>query len=190
MKKALLISGCILVFITQANADTFNTIHRHPSFGKNIIRTAPTYTSNHSNLNLMEQALFNQNYNRENINSRLNRLEENMFGEAQNGTVGERYRNLSQAFDFNRPNPYYRQNQHYYNNYNNPYPMFSPYSPETSRKLGLLNRLSRFLGGTQTGITPSMDGFLEDGMTSSPYGNGYYTHNRHLGNGTSVRILD
>ena len=113
-----------------------------------------------------------------------------MFGEVQKGTVGERYRNISQAFDYNRPNPYYTQNKHYYNGYNNPYPMFSPYSSETSRKLGLLNRLSRFFNGTQTGTSPAMDGFFQDEIISTPHGRGYYSFNKHFGNGASVKILD
>jgi len=190
MKKILLFSVCILALATQADAGTYITNHSHPTFGKKIIRTAPTYTSNSSNLNLMEQALFNRNYNRENMNSRLNRLEENMFGEVQNGTIAERYRNLSQSFDYNRPNPYYNYNNRYYNNYNNPYPMFSPYSPETTRKLGILSRLSNFFGGNATGVTPYPDGFFQDSMTSSPFGNSYYSHNNTFGNGATVRMLD
>ena len=74
MKKLLLLSTCLLALISQASASPLITKHQHQSFGENVIRTSPTYTSNHSNLNLMEQALFNQEYNRENINSRLNRL--------------------------------------------------------------------------------------------------------------------
>ena len=182
MRKILLLTLCLYTLTLACEADIYynnspyiKRPHHNKHFGKKIIQAPPTYINNNSDISMMEQALFKRNFHGENLNQRLTRLEENMFGESINGTISERYRNLANSFDYNYPNPY-----RYYN---------SPYSPETSQKLGIINRLANFLTGTQTGVTPNLnnDYDFEDSY-QTPYGYGY--SRRSNGNGMSIRILD
>lgn len=185
MKKILLLSICLLTLISTADATSL--FRSKPQYYR--IKKVPThhhlnnsYVNNSSNLSRMERALFQQDYPSENINTRLNRLEENMFGETVPGTISQRYKNLSNAFRYNQPNPYYNPYSNYY---------AGPYSPETNKKLNIINKLANFLGGTATGLTPSLEsGFSESGGYSSPFGHGYFTQNSNYGRGAGVHILN
>lgn len=191
MKKFLLLLFVVNALILSCSADIYyknpqiiTRPHHNRAFGKKIIQAPPTYINNSANISMMEQALFHKNYNGENLNTRLTRLEENLFGKSVNGTISDRYRNLSNAFDYSCPNPYHSHNLN--NNYR--YSNLPPYSYETSQKLGIINRLANFLGGTATGLTPSMNDYGFQDSYQTPYGYGFYNQNR--GTGMSVRILD
>lgn len=184
MKKILSLTICLLTLLSTCEAASL--FRQQPQYYR--IKKAPThYThthnfNNNSNLSKMEQALFQQEYPNENINTRLSRLEENMFGETIPGTIGQRYKNLSNAFTYNQPNPYYNPYGHY---------QPGPYSQETNQKLNIINKLANFLGGTPTGLSPSFDsGFAYDSGYSSPFGGGYFSHNRNFGRGTGIHIIN
>ena len=185
MKKILLLSICLLTLLSTCEAASL--FRQQPQYYR--IKKAPSqyhtshsYINNSSQLTRMEQALFNQNYPNDNINTRLNRLEENMFGETIPWTISQRYKNLSNAFAYNQPNPYYNP----YGHYNT-----MPYSPETNKKLNILGKLSNFLGGTPTGFSPSLDNdFAYDGSYSSPFGRGTFNQNRGFGRGMGIHILN
>ena len=185
MKKFLLLAICLFTLISTAeSASLFRSQPQHYR-----IKKVPSqhhlnnpYINNNSNLSRMEQTLFNQDYSNENINTRLSRLEENMFGESIPGTISQRYKNLSNAFRYNQPNPYYNPYGHCYH---------GPYSPETNKKLNIINKLANFIGGSATGISPSLDsGFSYDEGYSSPFGSGYFNQNRNYGRGMGVQIIN
>ena len=155
---------------------------RNPINRKNYRTTRPYRVNNNNDLSRMERALFRKNYNNDNINSRLDRLEENMYGRRIPGTVADRYRNLSNSFYYNNPGTYYDT----YNNYN----AYSPYPLAATPKMRLLDRISNYFMGTSTGISPSMDGFFTEQYSTSPWGRGYYSSNKNYGTGSTVRILD
>ena len=189
MKKIIIFTICLLsihnIVIAESlffrNQPISPTVHKNPYFNQKYIKsTTPQY--NFPNINNMEYALFKRNYANENLNTRLSRLEENMFGETINGTIHERYSNLSNAFNYGQPNPYYNPYGHQYR---------GPYSPETNQKLNIINKLANFLGGTATGVSPNLDdGFSYDESYSSPFGRGYYRRNNSSGTGATIRILD
>ena len=181
MRKILLLILCLYTLTLACEADVYyNNLpyvkqpYKNKHFRRRIIQTPPININNNPDISIMEQALFKRSYHEENLNQRLSRLEENMFGETINGTISERYKNLVNSFDYNYSNPY-----KYYN---------SPYSQETSQKLGIINRLTNFLSGSATGISPALNDYEFEKNFQTPYGYGY--SRRSNGNGMSVRILD
>lgn len=177
-------------FTYTNNPNIITAPHHNRNFGKKIIISQPANINNITDISAMEQTLFRRNYNHENLNSRLSRLEENIFGHSINGTISERYKNLSYAFDYNKPYNYSSYSQ-------NPFPVTpiysqGPYSYETNQKLGIINKLANFLIGNPTGITTGISPEINDsGFQNSyqtPYGYGFSNQSR--GSGMKVRILD
>ena len=180
MKKILLLTLCLYVVSSNVNADMFykrpytNYSYRPHVHNRQIVQTRMNNLAQKNMLSNIERALFNREYNAENINMRLNRLETEMYGEPANGTISQRYNNLVQAFNYDNPSPYsnYAQN----------------YSPETARKLSIVNKLANFLAGTSTEVTPELTDYGFDESYTTPYGFGYSRRNN--GSGLGVRIMD
>ena len=185
MKKLLILS--IALFVMLSTSEAASLFRQAPQYYR--IKKVPThhqfhssYVNNNSELSRMEQALFHQEYQNDNINTRLSRLEENMFGETVSGTIGQRYKNLSNAFTYNQSNPYYNPSGHYNT---------TPHLSEANKKLNIINKLANFLGGTPTGLSPSLDSeFSTSGLYSSPFGNGYFSQNRNFARGAGVQIIN
>ncbi len=154
--------------------------NQNPINRKAFRHKPPRRINNRNDLSRMERALFRRNYNNDNINTRINRLEENMYGRRMPGTVGERYRNLSNSFFYTHPG--------YYDNYSS---VYSTYPPAAMPKMRLIDKLSNYFMGAPTGLSPSLDdGFFTEHYTSSPWGRGYYNSNKNYGSGASIKILD
>ena len=160
-----------------------NSFYNRNPINRRTVKHRPHKIRNNNDLSRMERALFRRNYNNDNINTRLNRLEENMYGRRIPGTIGDRYRNLSNSFFYNHPGSYYDS----YNTYN----AFSPYPPAATPKMRLLDRITNYFMGSSTGLSPSFDnGFFTEQYSTYPWGKGYYSSNKNYGSGASVKILD
>lgn len=189
MKKIVIFTAVVLLFSSQCFAGVQihktspigglnNSFYNRNPINRSLIRTKPRNISSNNDLSRMEKALFRKSYNNENINSRLDRLEENMYGRHIPGTLGDRYRNLANSFNYNNPGYYSK-----YSNYG-----YYPYPPLP--KMSLWDRITNYFTGTSTGTSPSMDGFFAEQYSTYPWGRGYYSSNKNYGTGSTVRILD
>lgn len=193
MKKFIAFVFALLIFLPQAYATrsvkTYTPIGKsyNPYFNQmHPYRHRHNYYRNNCNglndLSAMEKSLFKRSYNNENLNSRLERLEENMYGRRIPGTISERYRNLSNSFVYNNPGTYYDT----YSTNNG----YSFYPPASMPKTSLWDKVTNYFTGTSTGLSPAMDGFYSEQFVKTPFGSGVYSQNKNYGTGSSVTILD
>lgn len=163
----------------------FNQLNKYPNISRNT-------------LSKIEAKVFNQNFPQNNIERRMERLEQRIFGAVQSGDMDSRYEALLMAaknYNTNTVNPYY------------------PNTVGTNGWKGILGNFGNsLLGGNMTGFTPPIDPYSNFGCNqgNNPYGNlgggsgvyreyrtnnglgGYSSHNNFssYGTGTGVTILD
>lgn len=154
-----------------------------------------------SELNKIEQKIFNQTYEYDNERNRIERLEKKMFGVEQSGTLEERLivlKSASKSFKaFNPENTY--SNNNVYNNYRPP--VFTGTMGSNWRNILWGNFKNQF-AGMPTGFTPAMDPAYMDyfeaerammGNGQNTYqqtNHGYNYSNVNRGAQTGVTILD
>lgn len=142
----------------------FNQINQYPNITK-------------KDLSKMEAKIFNQNYNQDDTQNRIERLEEQIFGATQSGDITSRYETLRTAINN------YKSNQNATNYYQNP---LSTTQGGWKGAVGSLGRmlLGGYGGGYMTGFTPQIDPFYDSqyGMNSG-YNTGYNNYNNGLNNG-------
>lgn len=140
----------------------FNQLNQYPNISKNM-------------LNKMEAKVFNKSYSENDIESRIEGLEEQIFGAAQGGDINSRYENLKTAFNSYKPNQYLSDS------YQNP-----PVRTQGGWR-GVVGNLGSMLlggGGFMTGFTPPLDPL--NSQYTNGYGNNYnnnYGNNYNNGNG-------
>lgn len=174
----------ILFFAQVANAEstTFKTFtpftpqqaFYYNGFNPNPPYPNPYYNNGNHQLSNLEQKILNKRYTYDNPESRIARMEQQVFGSTQTGNLPQRYQNLQNYLNTN--NPY---NDNYYN---------------TKKKQTFWKAFSNIFGAGQiTGFTPAYSSY------DNPYGyqqgwtdaNGdYYYNNYNQENRATVRILD
>ena len=178
MKKIILLS-LILIFSNCVNAENI-----------------------YSGLKYLEKKLFDETYEYQLPETRLERLETKMFGTCQSGTFEDRYyllKNASKNYKAYSPN-----RQQVYNQYRPP--VFTGTSGSGWRNTLFGNFMNQFAGyptGYTPTITPAMDPAYMDYFEAEramARDNGYYTHYRtprgyylnriNRGAKTGVTILD
>ena len=144
---------------------TFNQINDYKNISKNV-------------LSGMESKILHQDFPQNDTQSRIERLEQEVFGAVQSGDITKRYDTLRTAVK--RTN-----NQTAQNSYQDPLDPFSTGSMNRGGVRGLLGSLGGMMtggGGVMTGFTPSIDPFYDgyNGGTSNfnSYG-GYNNNNRN-----------
>ena len=161
-----------------------------------------------SGIQRLERKLFDETYENETFDERLQRLETKLFGTIQDGSLDQRYLTLrSAAKSYKAYNPYYYNpyyaNNMYYKNYNNQYrpPIFTGATGSSWKATALNNFRNQFIG-TPTGITPAMDpaymdwfeaerAMMGDGERRySRTNRGYSNNNTERGAKTGVTIID
>ncbi len=179
--KKVLIFGAIFVFTLPCLAATRYVTTSTP------LRTPynrPYAMQNYAYNRLadVEMSVLGRNYNGQNINSRLNRLEKRVFNRTYpKSTIEQRIDNLV------------------VNSRNNPANMTPVNS--NGKVQNIINGISSaFFGGTPTGFTPPVNPYYSYGNNSygtnygrytDYYGNrGWYRRNNSIGTGTGVHILD
>lgn len=155
----------------------------------------------------LERQMFHQTYEYETPKTRIERLEQKIFGASQSGELKDRLSTLKSA-----AKNYKAYNQNMYNTYN---PNYSNYSADTAYRppiftgssgAGWQNTLwgnfKNQFTGMPTGFTPAMDPAYMDYFEAerAMMGNGqsvdvrtnrgYYTSNTNRGMTTGVTILD
>lgn len=161
----------------------FNQINKYPNISKNV-------------LSKMEAKVFNQNFQQNSPELRIERLEQRIFGAVQSGDINSRYDALIAASKNYNTNPV----NNYYSN-----PL------ATGGWKGILGSLGNaMLGGNMTGFTPPINPYYNNYGYNDPYSNpgqgyGIYRGNRtnngiggysyndnftNYGSGTGVTILD
>lgn len=176
----------------------FNQMNQYPNISKNTLLK-------------MESKVFNQNFAQNDIETRIEQLEQKVLGTVQSGDLNTRYETLKAAISgYKSNNP---------SAYNNDYvqsqmmSMSMPMSNQNGRR-GIGNILSSMLGGggCMTGFTPSINPYVNSGYNNysnnvmnyanscGPNNYGYYNGNRtnrgysdafsSFGTGTGVTILD
>lgn len=171
-----------------------NTVNRKSSNEKNI-------SGDFSGLDRLEKQILSQNYNYDSVETRLERLENNMFGAVQSGSLQDRIellQNASKSYKAYSPNQDYAYNNSYY-----PYraPIFTG-STGSNWKNMLWGNFRNQLTGTPTGFTPAMDPAYMDyfeaerAMMGAGQQTDYRTNrgwgysNSDRGSKTGVTILD
>jgi len=127
----------------------FNQINKYPNISKNV-------------LTKLENKVFNQNFQQNSPERRIERLEQQVFGAAQGGDMDSRYNTLQTAVrDYNSSSP--NDDSDFYNS-----------APKTGLR-GLMGTLGdSMLGGSMTGFTPMMSPYMSMGGNGmSPYNSGY-----------------
>lgn len=169
----------------------FNQLNKYPNISANI-------------LSRLENKVFNRTYQQNNIERRIERLEQQVFGAVQSGDMDSRYEALVSAVrNYNAANA------------------ITGYMPNTVQPRGLRGIASALLnnaimGGSMTGFTPSLDPYNSTypnsyvnpyNQSSSPlmmdnYPSGYGTYQglrsnhrmydnfNNFNSGTGVHILD
>ena len=144
-----------------------------------------------SGLDKLERQIFHQSYEYETPKTRIERLEQKIFGASQSGELKDRLSTLKSA-----AKNYKAYNQNMYNTYN---PNYSNYAGWQNTLWG--NFKNQFTG-MPTGFTPAMDPAYMDYFEAerAMMGNGqsvdvrtnrgYYTSNTNRGMTTGVTILD
>lgn len=126
----------------------FNQINQYPNISK-------------AGLSRLEAKVFGRNYAQNDVQSRIERLEQELLGAVQEGDLTPRYETVKTAA----------------NSYNNNMAQQCYQNPAAGRGglrgiLGVLG--SAFVGnGMMTGYTPSMDPFFNNNNYGNSYGNGY-----------------
>ncbi len=143
-------------------------------------------------LSELETRVFGQTYAKEDTDTRITRLEKEMMGAMQGGTIKQRYQGVRTAAK-------------HYNSFPQQYASGSQYMPNNyyAKKPSLLGRVMDSLAGgmgmgTMTGYTPPIyDTYSQDMFSTGGYGQqnyyggnrGGYYDNRNLGSGTGVRVF-
>lgn len=162
----------------------FNQLNKYPNISKNV-------------LSRIETKVLNQNFPQNNPETRIERLEQRIFGAVQSGDIDSRYEALVTAAKNYNANPL--------NNYNANPVMGSGWK-------GILSSMGNsMLGGTMTGFTPPINPYGNNYGYNDPYASlgsggsgvyrGYRTNNglgrysyhddfSNYGSGTGVTILD
>lgn len=130
----------------------FNQINKYPNISKNV-------------LTKLENKVFNQNFQQNSPERRIERLEQQIFGATQSGDMDSRYDALQTAArNYNSSQP--TDDSNFYNS-----------APRGGLR-GLAGILGdSFMGGSMTGFTPMISPY------SNGYGNGLGNYNSGYGNG-------
>lgn len=138
----------------------YNQINDYQMISKNI-------------LSKMETKILHQNYSKNDVQNRIERLEQQIFGAVQSGDIPTRYETLKTAVNN------YNRNQDTQTYSQIPLDTLSQGSVNPRRRNGILANLGSMLlggGGVMTGFSPSID------PLSTGYNNGYSGFNNYSGN--------
>lgn len=129
----------------------YNQIAVHPNISQKV-------------LSKMESKIFGRNYGQNDAQTRIERLEQEIFGAAQSGDVSSRYETLKTAVSNYKPDQIA-------SNY-----CQDPLSAPRGGFKGILGGIGsvlfgNMLGGTMTGFSPSLDPFSNSYGNSNGYGN-------------------
>ncbi len=157
----------------------FNQMNKYPNISKNT-------------LSRIETRIFNQNFSQNNVEHRIERLEQELFGAVQSGDIDSRYQAIKMA--------YKNQTKKYY-----------PTQVAQNGWKGLVNNLGNtLLGGSMTGFTPPINPYNYNNgynkqinpfanghgiyrgsrVNNGPWGYSYSDEFNDFGNGAGVTILD
>ena len=169
------------------------------------VDTGIMYGISPNEITKLERKVLGQTYTYEDSDSRITRLEKEMLGAMQGGSLKERFETVKTAAKHYNSYPELCKSQNVYLPQNAYYSPQTNWSGTTTRK-GVNGILQNLLGavfgdfstGTMTGFTPPIyDPYnpygLNPGMGMGDYymGNhGGYINNRNIGNTSTVRILD
>lgn len=191
------------IFLLLAILMSFNSSYagiftnRHSTFYPNRYNN---YSPHMNDLTRLEKRVFNQTFDYDNQNTRIERLERKIFGACQSGSLDERLNLLKNAGQ-----NYKTYNTHTYPTTQYNRPIFTGTAGSNWRNMVLGNFMNQF-AGTATGftptLTPAMDpafmDYFEAERATSGYGDNFDYADNHRriqnrtnrGSGTRVQILD
>lgn len=183
MKNLSIVVLGLLLSINAAFATRYVTqTYTTPNYNYNPnIYNQNTYDMNISRLAAVERSLYGRTFEKQNANTRLNRLEQSVFSRTYpNIPFDERMNNLIMNYNSNYPNNYSQVSS-------------------KSRKIGnLINGLSNAFYGTPTGFTPQVQPVYGFGNTDPHYGHssdyygnrGWARNNYNIGSGMGIKLID
>lgn len=187
MVKYLFICLLVICSCAQVKADTRYVTTSTPIPNSSY---AYNYQDDYGSAKLaeIESSILGRHYIGQNIDLRLNRLEQTVFNRTYpNSTITQRIDNLV---------VYHNNNSGRFANNNN---TINPVSSNNKVK-GIINGITSSFFGTPTGLTPPINPYYSYGSNGygSNYGdyqdyygnNGWYRKNNSIGNNTGVHILD
>lgn len=157
-------------------------------------------SSGFSGIEKIERKIFDQTYEYDTAQNRIERLEQKMFGTIQSGNLYDRFDVIKNA-----SKNYMTFNPDFQNDNNSYRPSYSGYSPPiytgtagSSWRQNILGNFRNQLMGMPTGFTPAMDPAYMDYFEAERLGQdidyrtnrGYYHSKTNRGAGAGVTILD
>lgn len=155
------------------------------NYNSNVRPNNISSNSSDRDLNGLEQRVFNRTFVNENPQSRMSRLEQQVFGASQSGELADRIGMLRQATTSYTPQMA-------------SYPCTAPMISTGGGwrgALGSLGNLMMMNGGMPTGLTPQIDpnymDYMDPGYSRGVTSNRGWGYNRYQnGSGSKVTILD
>ncbi len=179
-------------YYNQQQPIIYRTRVRRSEAQKNEISVA----SKISEITALEKKILNQTFEYDSPASRVERLEQKMFGTCQSGEYGDRIELLKNASKNYKA--YINPEKTYTNQYRAP--IFSGTMGSGWKNMARGNFMNQFATGMPTGMTPALDPAYMDyfeaeraGMgDSNDYADnyGFYHSNTNRGTGTGVTIID
>jgi len=163
----------------------FNQINEFPNISKNT-------------LSGMESKVFKKSFAKNNVENRVERLEQQIFGAVQSGDMETRFETLKAAVKSYNPNPLASDyNQNLGQNLGQDPMMMqntlgqNPFAGKQGGLRGILGGLGNMMsgggfggmGGTMTGFTPPIDPYNNYNTNNNLYNNGYNNNNGYYNNG-------
>ena len=179
------------VRLERLERNVFNRIYPKLSYEQRINNIIVNYRNNNaiSGLNKLEQKVFGEAYNGDTDENRIARLEQEVMGTIQTGTLISRYKNLQQII------PTY-----YHSSRMSRRPVDMPIMRSGGGWRGIAGSFANFLNaystGYPTGYTPQIQSPYINYDYGPDYSRGFYNnngwgiHNQYYGSGAGVHILD